>query len=312
MRRWTFRIIVLLVAAQPLAHAEPDLAGSRDPLGIERFPHSWIIDYRRDDSVQAREFRVGRVERLRRGARGHDLVRLEGSIESAIYRIPDGTPVAEVAAHFRGVMEGGLLYSCSGRDCGRSNEWANQIFGRAILYGPDDNQQYLAWEWQGRLISVYVILRGNNRVYANVQVVEPARESDIDAGLLAASRLTAQGWTVIDGIIPAPDGRLPAGAEQVFAALAPSLAAIADGDFYLVCHLYGAGPPGELVAAAERCAAEGIELLNAAVPDIRVQPFGAGPFMPRGANPAPRLELVVPRLLGGVTPIPDALATVKE
>lgn len=306
------RILVLLVAAHPLAYADSDLVGSRDPLGIERFPQSWIVDYRRDDSVQAREFRVGRVERLRREVRKHDMVRLEGSIESAIYRIPDGTPVAEVAAHFRRVMEGGLLYSCSGRDCGRSNEWANQIFGRAILYGPDDNQQYLAWEWQGRLVSVYMIQRGNNRVYANVQVVAPARESDIDAGLLVASRLTAQGWTAIDGITPALDGRLPAGAEQVFAALAPQLAAIADREFYLVCHLYGAGPPGDLVAASERCAAEGVELLNAAVPHIRVQPFGAGPFMPRGANPVPRLELVVPRLLGGMIPAPDAIATVND
>jgi hypothetical protein len=301
--------LFLLLAAWPSAWAETDVAGSRDPLGLERFPHSWIVDYRRDETVSARDFVVGRVERLRRDTRVQELLRVEGTLESAIYRIPEGTPVADVAAHYRSILEGGLLFRCAGRDCGRSNEWANQVFGKAILFGPDGNQQYLAWEWQGRLISVYVIERGNRRIYANVQVLVPADEGDLGANALFARRLTGQGWTVIEGIVPRVDGSLPGGVEQVFAGLGPQLAAVADAELYLVCHLYGAAPPGELVAATARCAEAAVEQLSAAVPGLQVRPFGAGPFLPRGANPVARLELVVPTLLAPAGGRPAAAAS---
>ena len=300
--------LLLLTVAWPSVQADTDVIGSRDPLGIERFPRSWIVDYRREDTAAPREFVVGRVERSQREARVEDLLRVEGSLESAIYRIPEGIPVAEVAAHFLDGLEGGLLFRCSGRDCGRSNEWANRIFGKAILYGPDGNQQYLAWESQGRLTSVYVIERGNKRIYANVQVLVPADESELGANALFARRLSGQGWSVIDGITPGADGALPDRAERVFAALAPERGALAETDLYLVCHLYGSVPAGELVAAAERCAAAAVELLGAAAPGIRVLPFGAGPFLPRGAHPVARLELVVPRLVADARGPTDASA----
>lgn len=302
MRRLLCTVMLLWLAVPLDARAETDVAGSRDPLGLERFPHSWIVDYRRDENIEPRELVVGRVERLQREARAQDLLRVDGTLESATYRIPDGTPVADVAAHFLGIMEGGLLYRCSARACGRSNEWANRVFGKALLYGPDGNQQYLAWEWQGRLIAVYVIERGNKRIYAHLQVLVPADEAQLGGGMLFARRLAGQGWSVIDGVVPAADGTLPASVDAVLASLGPQLGAIADAEYYLVCHLYGAAPPPELVAAAERCAATAVERLAALAPGLRVRPFAAGPFLPRGASPVARLELVVPALLGPSPP----------
>jgi len=293
-----------LVSIAALA-AQSDVSGSRDPLGIERFPRSWIVDYQRDDEVRPREFVMGRVERLRQDVRIHDLLRVDATLESAIYRIPDGVPVSEVAAHFRSVLEGGVLYRCSGRDCGRSNEWANQIYGKAILYGPDSNQSYIAWEWQRRLISVYIIERGNKRIYANVQVLDPADDAVIDANTLVLRRLTGQGWTVIDGIRPGPDGTLPADAAEILGGLGPQLAELRGAVPYLVCHLYGATPGAaaavdDLLAASTRCAEAGAALLAAGGDQRRplvARPFGAGPLLPRGAMPVPRLELVVPDLV---------------
>ena len=280
--------------------AGSDISGSRDPLGIERFPRSWIVDYQRDDEVRPREFVMGRVERLRQDVRINDFLRVDATQESAIYRIPDGVPVSEVAAHFLSVLEGGVLYRCSGRDCGRSNEWANQIYGKAILYGPDGNQSYIAWEWQRRLISVYIIERGNKRIYAYVQVFDPADDAVIDANALVLRRLTGQGWTVIDGIHPAADGSLPAAAADILGGLSAQLAELRGAVPYLVCHLYGPMPVDELLAASTRCAEAGVALLAAAGDQRRpivALPFGAGPLLPRGAMPVPRLELVVPDLV---------------
>lgn len=293
---------LFLVAVLQAQAVESDLAGSRDPLGIERFPRSWIVEYARDPEVRPRQFVVHRLERLRRGAGEHALLRFDAALESAIYRIPDGVPVAEVAAHFLGLPEGGIIYRCGGRDCGRSNEWANDIFGEAILYGPDGNQQYLAWEWQGRFVSVYIIERGNKRIYANVQVLEPAEDSVVRTDGLIARRLEAQGWTVIDGIVPDTDGQLPPAAAQALAGLAPALAEFTGAQLYLVCHLYDpARAAEELRGAAERCARSGIEFLaTAGLPaGIRILPFGAGSMAPRGAIPSARLELVAPGWLTG-------------
>ncbi|MGP4843202.1 DUF4892 domain-containing protein [Marinobacter sp. 1Y8] len=62
------------------------------------------------------------------------------------------------------------LFRCQGRDCGHSNAWANEIFGVATLYGPDDKQAYTVYSYrddQGRvnLALIYAITRGNLRDY---------------------------------------------------------------------------------------------------------------------------------------------------
>jgi hypothetical protein len=293
---------MLLVLAPALPAAESDALGSRDPLGIERFPRSWIVDYQRDAEVRPREFVMGRVERLRRDVRVQDLLRVESGLESATYRIPDGVPVADVAAHFHTVLEGAVLFRCTGRDCGRSNEWANQIFGKALLYGPDGNQAYMAREWQGRLISVYVIERGNRRVYAHLQVLDPADETVLAANALLLRRLTGQGWAVIDSVVPAPGGTLPQDAADLLGALGGELVELAGSTVYLVCHLYGAQPVEELLAASSRCAEAGVAALGgdqAAPRALDLRPFGAGPLLPRGNLRQSRLELVAPALLDG-------------
>ena len=58
-------------------------------------------------------------------------------------------------------------FSCDGRACGSSGDWANGVFGYRILYGPEQYQHY----WVGRDAggkhweSVYVGRRGNGKVY---------------------------------------------------------------------------------------------------------------------------------------------------
>ncbi|MDX1633141.1 MAG: DUF4892 domain-containing protein [Marinobacter sp.] len=67
-----------------------------------------------------------------------------------------------------------ILFRCTGRDCGRSNVWANQIFNEARLYGRDINQDYLAAAYKDtdgvlHLVLVYTVTRGNQREYVWVE-----------------------------------------------------------------------------------------------------------------------------------------------
>lgn len=73
-------------------------------------------------------------------------------------------------------LDANILFECEGRSCGRSNVWANQIFGQALLYGRDSNQDYLAAAVQqdeaNYLVLVYTVMRGNMREYVWVEQLE--------------------------------------------------------------------------------------------------------------------------------------------
>ncbi|MBB6523373.1 DUF4892 domain-containing protein [Pseudoteredinibacter isoporae] len=61
------------------------------------------------------------------------------------------------------------LFSCQGRDCGRSNNWANRFFGIYQLYGREDSQRLSSFSWrsEGRehFALLYLVRRGNQRIY---------------------------------------------------------------------------------------------------------------------------------------------------
>jgi hypothetical protein len=75
--------------------------------------------------------------------------------------------------HFRpGVVK--QLFSCEGLDCGSSAQWANGYFGVRELYGADIGQRLAVWlveeNSQQQVITLYVIQRGNRKVYAHVDI----------------------------------------------------------------------------------------------------------------------------------------------
>ncbi|MFU8817840.1 MAG: DUF4892 domain-containing protein [Pseudomonadales bacterium] len=294
-------VVGLLVSFTPPAAvaASDDVAGSRDPYGVERVARSRIVNYQRDQEMRQHDFVMGRVDRIRRELRVEDQLRLEATFESATYQMPDGVSVAEAVAHYQGELGGDLLFRCEGRGCGRSNDWANQIFNQAILYGPDVNQYYSAWEWQGRLVGLYVIERGNRRVYAHLQFYEPQEVTGIQPNVLLTRRLSERGWAPIEAVTPSSSGEFAEPDQQVLAALAEPLSRFSGQSVYLVCHLYGPRQPEELLAVSQRCAERGAELIglgadaaDSALPDLT--PYGAGPLLPRTPAYRSRLELVLP------------------
>src|SRR5690606_42021792 len=75
---------------------------------------------------------------------------------------------------------------CSSRDCGRSSEWATDVFGIANLYGVEREQNYLAARLvaddKQHYVALYTIMRGNQRVYAHLHVIEPDADGQAPSG----------------------------------------------------------------------------------------------------------------------------------
>jgi hypothetical protein len=291
---------LLLAASTLAAGATPDLPGSRDPFGVDRVPRSWVVEYRRDDEHRPRDLVLGKVDSIRRDLRIEDQLTLAASLESVTYQMPDGTPVDAVLDHYLRELGSDVLYQCAGRACGRSNDWANQVFGQAVLYGPDRNQRYVAREWQGRLVSLYVIERGSQRVYAHLRFIEPAGELAIQPNALLARRLRERGWAAVEAVLPDADGGFSEADGAVLGSLVGELADFAGQELYLVCHLYGDDSVEALLAASRRCAETGIGLIVAGtdaggeIEAPSLVPFGAGPLLPRVVVGTSRLELVLP------------------
>ncbi|MFL1405251.1 DUF4892 domain-containing protein [Marinobacter sp. M1N3S26] len=77
-----------------------------------------------------------------------------------------------------------ILFQCEGRQCGRSNVWANQVFDQASLYGRDTNQDYLVAGWQDEagqrwLVLLYTVTRGNQRDHLWVEQLRLADGAEI-------------------------------------------------------------------------------------------------------------------------------------
>lgn len=298
----SFVLLLLLGVPMLVGAAASDVPGSRDPHGIERFPRSWIVDYQRDDAVLPRELMTSRVDRIRRELRVEDVVRVQGTREAATYQLPDDVSVAQVFAHYREELGSDVLFSCEGRGCGRSADWAHQVLGQTLVYGPDANQRYAAYEWRDRLVSVYVNERGNRRVYVHLQVLDPEGAHAIAPNAMLVQRLVERGWTVIDAVTPRADGGLDRDDERTLAQIGGRLDDDLGDRLYVVCHLAGPDPVEALLAASQRCAEQAVDRLAAAPDDgeasadgrARLVPFGAGPLLPRSGLPGSRLELVLP------------------
>lgn len=277
--------------------AAVDVGGSSDPLGITRYPYAWIVGYENDTDLRPREYVLSRVDKTRRHVRVEHEVRASATREWATYEMPAGTHADDVVEHYLEVLGSDALFSCRGRDCGRSNHWANYIFKQAILFGPDGNQFYFAAEHGDSLIALYIIERGNKRVYAHLEALRPENKVALNANQTLVGNLAGDGLGVIDGLTPGRDGTLDAAALELLAELGQELVIFGDQKIYVVCHLYGSEDPQLLIERSQDCAEAAVEGLAQDSGPPLLAPFAAGPLLPRTGGKASRLELVLPHRL---------------
>ena len=282
--------LALAAVAAPALAAGSDIEGSSDPQGMERFPDAWIVAYSPSAGWRNYPFVTGRVDRSSRAWRADRSQRVAAAVVRATYRAPDGTQYEDVVEHYRGVLAelgAELAFSCRGRECGRSTVWANDVFGVKELVAPDSAQFYLAAKEGAQLISVYVVQRGNRRVYAHVDVAQVAALTAEQPVEDIGQSLAQRGFAVLSHMLPDDDGAVAAAA---LGAVADELEPFAGRTIHVVCHW-----EGDVDAALQRsrhCAEQAAAQLRAFGLDAKG--FGAGSLLPRVNAPARRIELVIP------------------
>ena len=282
------------VALAAMAAAAQDRDGAADPDGIVRFPDSRIVAYTPPTLLRGYEFVTGRVDRSQRDRRIDSSRRVAAELVRVTYQAPAGTRHEDVISHYQSLvadLDGDTAFTCDGRDCGRSTVWANDVFGVKELVAPDSAQFYLAAAIGDRLVAIYVVQRGNRRVYAHVDVAhtEGGPAETMQTGGVV-DLLAQQGYAVLADALPSTDGTLGAAALEALAAHAGQLAAATDSTLHVVCHLPGANAAA--LARSSRCAEQAAAVLREA--GVEATPFGAGSLLPRLDSPAARIELVAP------------------
>jgi len=153
-------------------------AGAAERLAIEPFPRAEVA---RERVQEASEHRVviGNIRRINNQVRAERELQAVGELVRISWRIPAGHTARDALAHALEQLQQRphtTLFFCEGRECGSSSLWANQVLDYSRLYGPEDNQMYLALRLDDqpqRFISLYAITRGNQQVYLHMDQLTP-------------------------------------------------------------------------------------------------------------------------------------------
>lgn len=175
MMRWA-GVAALLLAGGPLSAA--DVPGSADLDMLPRYPQAEIVDFRQAP-VGERIYPLDSIRRISGKLRMASQISVAGQLTAITYRLPEthgGVEAFDQARH--AVLDEGaeLLFWCEGRDCGSSSLWANAVFGKSMLYGPEGQQAYLVARLPAAgdsLLALYGVTRGNGRAYLHVEHLQP-------------------------------------------------------------------------------------------------------------------------------------------
>ena len=164
----------LLCVSSLTALAEQDVRGSGDDGLLERYRGSVIVNYQRS-YIDNYPFVLGSIEKVNGQERAEKEQHLSGTLTRISYMLPENVSTKDALEFFQAQLterEAKPLFNCQSRDCGSSNVWANSVFGYSKLYGLERSQYYNAYELPGQSVALYVIERGNRRVYAHVDIME--------------------------------------------------------------------------------------------------------------------------------------------
>jgi len=179
MRIQAFLPVVLMLLLSFTVHAETDVTGSSDPRQLPRFPLSWIVSYH-TEAVPEYTLATGPMRKVDGIIAPEKYKRITGELTRITYRLPDIHTPDQVFNYYLQLlqsMQAKILFQCSSRQCGSSNQWANNYFDVAELYGLDRSQFFLSASAGNLQLALYTVKRGNRRVYVHIDLIEPMKQT---------------------------------------------------------------------------------------------------------------------------------------
>ena len=267
---------------------------------ISPFPDSELVDV---EFVEAANYRLvlGTLQRTRGVVVPQDSRRLRGDITKLRYQVAQQFSGEDVFDFFRQQFTDRgytMLFTCSGRECGSSNYWANDIFRNRVLYGPQLNQHYLVVQAGDAHIVLYIITRGNRRLFAYLEIIEP--QGSVPAIAVGTpvwlDAIVTTGSMAISGLRFRNDRQLAD--TGMLPELAAELIAAPELEFYVVAHLSGEQALEQLLERSTvRAQTVRRQLVDLGVAAGRLTARGLGPLAPAcaGTDCRDRVELVLHR-----------------
>ncbi|MDO6563457.1 DUF4892 domain-containing protein [Amphritea sp. 1_MG-2023] len=159
--------------------AQSDVTGSRDPQQLPRFPLSWIVNFN-EQQIPEYELATGPMRKIGGVIAPEKSQRISGNLLRITYRVPDTHTPAQVFNYYHELLESlqaTILFQCSSRQCGSSNQWANNYFDIAELYGIDRSQFFISANLGQQQLAFYTVQRGNRRSYVQLDLIQSPQQS---------------------------------------------------------------------------------------------------------------------------------------
>ena len=119
--------------------------GDGYPLGS--FPGA-VLKQKSTEPEKSHMLVLGALEKVDRELRPENYKILLATKSSYTYYLPEARQTSEVFEYYFNQLGtiGNLEFDCIGRACGSSSYWANKIFNSAVLYGPEQFQNYAVFQ----------------------------------------------------------------------------------------------------------------------------------------------------------------------
>ena len=313
MRCWILGGYVVLLSVASTA-AVPGDEASIGGLQIPLYPGAeWAQETPMGSSTPAATSHalvLGALEKINNELVPERIETFRGIKTTYTWYLPEARRTVEVGIFFEQALSGlgQMLFQCKGRECGSSSSWANKIFNRPILYGPEQHQHYYVLKSTdgSSFLTLYIGQRATRKIYLHIEHIAP-----VLPGNVVGAKLVSEGRYVFT---PSSNDAYPPELAQIIAEAlseeALSEAALSedalseeglseDGTrFALVLVVHDRLAPGEALAAALSRSQRQAESLATAIQAgtrVHLQARGLGPLAPSAVYGAKRIELVVLR-----------------
>lgn len=155
----------------------PQAFAQADGLPIAIYEHA-LVHHSESPLQTEYEIGLGALQKVGGRWRFKASERVSGELSRTTWQVAEAYTAEEAFTWYRGEIEALAepLFLCSGRDCGRSAQWADRVFQQRVLYGHDDKQLYGAWRGQvdGQLVTwvLYGVQRSSRRHYIHLDVLK--------------------------------------------------------------------------------------------------------------------------------------------